>query len=291
MVSVDHTGKIPPQASRAEQMRQGASSTLPLMIACIVLAIGLLVSFGLSRHAHDNYQNELRTRFGAGSSLALAGIQNRIDDFQAVLLGMQGLFIASEHIDRSEFQRYYNNLHAQLRLPGVRALHFTRRVAAAEKAAFVAAVRRDRSLDAQGFPNFAIHPDSAGAEHFVIEYIEPFYSNRSAFGLDVGNQPPNLASFLTARDTGQISLTPPFQLLPTAQGEKGMVLRAPVYRYGVQLSSPEERRDAFVGLVGISLNADEIFRDIFAEPYLAGHCIAVYDLDARGIGADPKPAM
>ncbi len=291
MVSMDHIDKIPRQASGAEQMRRRASGTMPLMIACIVLAIGLLISVGLSRHARDNHENEVRTRFDAGSSLALAGIQNRIDDFQAVLLGMQGLFIASEHIDRREFQRYYGNLRAQLRLPGVRALHFTRRVADSEKAAFVAAVRRDRALDAQGYPDFAIHPESAGAEHFIIEYIEPLDSNRSAFGLDVGRQPSNLASFLAARDTGRISLTPPFQLVQTPQGEKGLVLRAPIYRYGVQLTSTDERRRAFVGLVGISLNAGEIFKDIFAEPYLAGHCVVVHDLDSRGTSANPAPVM
>ncbi|MCX7168681.1 MAG: EAL domain-containing protein [Rhodocyclales bacterium] len=272
-------------------MRGRASRTAPLLIACIVLAIGLSVSYALSRHAEGNFARETRTRFDAGSSLALAGIQNRIDDFQAVLLGMQGLFIASERVDRREFQRYYHNLHGQLRLPGIRALHFTRRVSDSEKAAFVAAVRHDRSVVEQGFPDFAIHPESSRAEHFVIEYIEPFDTNRRAFGLDAASQPVNLKSFLAARDTGGISFTAPFQLIQASPGEIGMVLRAPVYRYGVQLESIVQRRSAFVGLIGISLNASEIFNDIFAEPFLAGHCVVVNDVDSGGSGANPAPRL
>ncbi len=287
----DTTEKNQPQASGAGRMQRQASGAPPLLIAGTVLVIGLLLSYALSRQAESNFTSETQARFEAGSSLALAGVQRRIDEFQAVLLGMQGLFIASEHIDRREFQRYEQNLRGQLRVPGIRALHFTRRVPATDKAAFMAAVRNDRSLDASGFPDFAIHPETNRAEHFVIEYIEPFAANRRAFGLDAGSQPVNLESFIAARDTGRIRFTPPFQLIQSSLGERGLVMRAPVYRYGAQLTSIDGRRDAFIGLVGITIDAGEIFNDIFVEPFLAGHCVAIHDLDSSAVGPNPAPVL
>ncbi len=260
-----------------------------MQVACLVLALGLAISYSLWRIANANQDREARSHFEASSNMALAGIQRRVDEFETLLLGMQGLFIASERVDRREFQRYFNNLRGQLRIPGIRAVHFTRRVLEAEKAAYISSVRNDHSLSASGFPNFSIHPDSARGEYFVIEYIEPFEENQLAFGLDALSQSVNRESFLAARDSGQVSFTQPFQLVQTARGERGMVLRASVYRYGALLRTVEERRRAFVGLVGISLNANEIFRDVFATTLLEGLCVLVHDVSRDASSGTPAP--
>ena len=261
----------------------------PLRVTCVVLAVGLATSYALWRNAEDNLARESRSRFDASSSLVLAGIQRRVDDYQTLVLGMQGLFVASQHVDRPEFRRYYENLRGQMPLPGIRALHLTRRVSDSEKAAFMAAVRDDRSLDAKGFPDFAIHPDSAESEHFVIDYIEPFANNRPAFGLDVSSQPAARESLLAAGETGKTTFTQPFQLVQSAQGERGLVLRAPVYRRGAPLGSAAERHSALVALVGISLEASNILSDIFAQPFLAGLCAAVFDVSPQATNGNPAP--
>ena len=261
----------------------------PLRVTCVVLAVGLATSYALWRNAEDNLARESRSRFDASSSLVLAGIQRRVDDYQTLVLGMQGLFVASQHVDRPEFRRYYENLRGQMPLPGIRALHLTRRVSDSEKAAFMAAVRDDRSLDAKGFPDFAIHPDSAESEHFVIDYIEPFANNRPAFGLDVSSQPAARESLLAAGETGKTTFTQPFQLVQSAQGERGLVLRAPVYRRGAPLGSAAERHSALVALVGISLEASNILSDIFAQPFLAGLCAAVFDVGPQATNGNPAP--
>ena len=261
----------------------------PLRVTCVVLAAGLASSYALWRNAEDNLARESRSRFDASSSLVLAGIQRRVDDYQTLVLGMQGLFVASQHVDRPEFRRYYENLRGQMPLPGIRALHLTRRVSDSEKAAFMAAVRDDRSLDAKGFPDFAIHPDSAESEHFVIDYIEPFANNRPAFGLDVSSQPAARESLLAAGETGKTTFTQPFQLVQSAQGERGLVLRAPVYRRGAPLGSAAERHSALVALVGISLEASNILSDIFAQPFLAGLCAAVFDVGPQATNGNPAP--
>lgn len=249
----------------------------PLFGAAVVLATGLLLSLLLWHHAGKQAAQAENAQLENQVRLMLAGIQRSVDEYHSLLLGMQGLFIASEQVSRREFKRYVDNLRLHGRISGIRALHFTRQVSGHDKAAFVAAVRGDRSLTPHGYPDFSIHPDGRREAYFVIEYIEPFEENRRAFGLDSGTQPANSESFLDARDTGEIRLTPPFQIVQSRPGEAGLVLRAPVYRYGAPLSTVEERRAAFSGFVGITLEAANLFQNLSSAPSFSGLRVVIRD--------------
>lgn len=249
----------------------------PRLGAAIVLAVGLLLSLVLWQHAGKQVAQDAQTQLDHRVNLVLAGIGRNIEEFNSLLLGMQGLFLASEQVSRHEFKRYTENLRLHGRTDGVRALHFTRLVSDRDKAAFIAAVRGDRSLTPQGYPDFTVRPEGRRSEYFVIEYIEPLETNRAAFGLDSGTQPVNSESFLDARDSGEIRLTPPFNIVQNRPNEAGLVLRAPVYRYGSPQSTIEERRTALVGFVGITLNATDLFHHIFSDPSFAGLRVVIRD--------------
>ncbi len=242
----------------------------PRLGAAIVLAVGLLLSLLLWHHAGKQVARDEQAQLTNQVNLVLAGIQRSVEEYHSLLLGMQGLFIASEQVNRREFKRYVGNLQLHGRTSGIRALHFTRHVTHQDKVSFVAAVRGDRSLTPQGYPDFSIHPDGRRDEYFVIECIEPFEENRRAFGLDSGTQATNSESFLDARDSGEIRLTPPFQIVQTRAGETGLVLRAPVYRYGAPQSTIEERRAAFTGFVGITLEVSAPFPEPALGPIVQG---------------------
>ncbi|MBS3916542.1 MAG: CHASE domain-containing protein, partial [Sulfuritalea sp.] len=249
----------------------------PRLGAAIVLAIGLLLSLFLWHHAGKQVAQDAQTQLDHRVNLVLTGIERSLEEYNSLLLGMQGLFLASEQVSRREFQRYTDNLRLHGRTDGIRALHFTRLVSDRDKAAFIAAVRGDRSLEPQGYPDFAVHPGGKRSDYFVIEYIEPLETNRAAFGLDSGTQPVNNESFLDARDSGEIRLTPPFRIVQNKPGEAGLVLRAPVYRYGAPKSSIEKRRAALVGFVGITLNAADLFHQLLADPSFAGLRVVIRD--------------
>ena len=261
---------------------------MPFVTAALVLVIGCVASLAYWHHTTLQRQTEERQRFDASFAQLQTDMQRRLDELRGVVVGLQGLFLASQHIDRGEFRRYHENLSAHLRTPGVRAMHFTRRLGADERAAFVARVRSDRSLNGRGYPDFDIHPATGGSEHYVIEFIEPFEANRRAFGLDALSQPVNRESFLATRDSGRISLTAPFQLVQANSGDIGLVIRAPVYRRGAPMGNVDQRRAAFIGLAGISLDAATILSDVFAASYLDGLCIAVTDLSNDATSASAR---
>jgi diguanylate cyclase (GGDEF)-like protein/PAS domain S-box-containing protein len=268
--------------AKGRNWRRGQLHALaPMLIAALVLVVGLSISYNLWRSAEAEKAREARVRFDANASLAVAAVERRMNEYQAQLHSMQSFFVADQSFSRGKFRRYFESFSGQTRLPGIKALHFTRYVTAREKIAFVASVRNDRTLGAQGFPDFAIHPDGDRPEYFVIEYIEPLTENRVALGLDAASQAVNRQAFLAARDFNQPTITPPFQLVQAAPGELGLVMRAAVYHYGQTLATLDERRSAFIGLVGISLDAGTMFQDVFAEPYLSGLHISVHDVMAN----------
>lgn len=259
--------------------------------AALVLAAGLAVSVGLWRHAEHATAREALAHFSDRASLVLARIEQRVEEYRTLLLGMQGLFLTSEEVGRREFHRYASNLQVAGRAPGIRALHFTRHVRHEDKSRAEAAVRTDRSVDRLGYPDFSIHPEGRREEYYVIEYIEPLAENRSAFGLDVGTQVGNRESFLSARDSGQANISPPFQLAQTGPGEIGLVMRAPVYRYGWPLDSVRRRREAFLGFVGISLDPSQLFKDVFAEAVNEGMAVRVRDAGSAAPQSAPAEAQ
>jgi diguanylate cyclase (GGDEF)-like protein/PAS domain S-box-containing protein len=263
---------------------------LPLPVAGVVLALGLFISFSLWRSAESDQRREARARLDASAGLALAAIGRRLEEYQVHLHGMQGLFVADDDFNRSKFRRYCESFYGQMRLPGIKAVHFTRYVPGRDKDAFVASVRQDRTLDKAGFPDFSIHPPGDRPEYFVIDFIEPLARNLRAFGLDAASQAVNRQAFLAARDANRPTMTAPFQLVQAAAGERGLVMRAAVYRYRQPQNTVAERRAAFVGLVGISLDAADMFRDVFAEPYLNGLHIGINDILPES-GSAPHSAL
>jgi PAS domain S-box-containing protein len=257
----------------------------PLTGAGLVLAAGLVLSLLLWQHADRQLADNAERQLDHHAEMVESNLKQRLNEFESILLGMQGLYVSSKGVSRVEFHRYLDNLRLQGRTGGIRALHFTRRVAQADKAAFVAAVRGDRSLDPRGYSDFAIHPEGLRAEYFVIEFIEPFAENRPAFGLDANTQAANRASFPDARDQARTYLTPPFQLVQTGPGQLGLVLRAPVYRNGLMAGSVAERRAGLEGFVGITLEADGLLAGIMDAPALAGLRAVLRDLGPTGAEA------
>jgi len=236
-----------------------------IVAAALVLGAGLLISLGtawsLSRHLAD----EASARFEANAGIAFSQLERRLDDFRNLILGMQGLFLASEHVDRREFHRYSENLQLKQRLPGLQALSFHRFLKHKEKFAFVESVRNDRKLDPHGYPGFAIHPDGERASYVVIEYVEPMAGNEAAFGLDVAAQPPNHDALRLARDSGTFKVSEPFKIVQNPEDTPRVVMHAPVYQIGSSPNTVEERRAALKGYVVLTVDSQSAFGEYFKD--------------------------
>ncbi len=265
------------RALPAQEHKPNQGGLSPRAVAWLVLAGGILIAFLVARVTSNLQARGTQTRFDTQAEIAFVQLGKRLDDFRNLILGLQGLYIGSGHVDREEFHRYAENLNLKQRLPGLQALSYQRYVRHAEKAAFVERVRQDRSLDPHGYPSFTILPAGERPAYVVIDYIEPMAPNLSAFGFDAGTQPGNADAIRQARDTGHLQVSEPMQVVQTPGGTPRIVMRAPVYRPQAPAATVAQRREALDGFVVLTIDAHASLGEFFSKLGSEGVRIAVVD--------------
>ena len=257
--------------------------------AWVVLAIGCALSAAAAYWVARQVEQEARVKFEIDVDDAKDAIERRMQAYTQVLHGVRGLFSASELVSRDAFRRYVLSLDLDRRYPGIQVIGFNRRVPFEQKRDYETAVRRDTSLDPNGYPNFAIKPPGDRPEYFVVEYFEPMAGNEEAFGLDVGSDAVRLASVERARDSGKFVASGRVTLVRGNTRHVGFTLRLPVYRNGVPLETVAERREALVGLIGSSYRMDHVMHGALSEPLLRQIRIRIHDAGYTDSSAQSRP--
>jgi len=245
--------------------------------AYLVLGLGLVISFAAWRFTEQRVNSEVAGEFQQKTARAVETIDRRVQDSVNLLLGLQGLFSASERVGRGEFQLYLSGFHLERRYSVIRVLTYSRYLTHAERAAFEQRVRRDTSVDARGYPGFAIKPPGIRDDYVVIDYVEPMAGNEAGFGLDLAADPVRRAEIMHARDTGQPMASGPLAVVINPN-HISFALRVAVYRYGMPVQTVEQRRKAFRGMVGSVIHVDELMGSLFGTQLSNEFELAVHDV-------------
>lgn len=146
----------------------------------------------------------------------------------------------------------------------------------------VSTIATEPDMDQERFAALARHlftqdnqlNNLAAARDLVLHLIYPLAGNEQALGLDYANHPDQADSALRTKDTGEMVIAGPFDLV---QGGKGFIARLPVF-----IDQPEGRGE-FWGIVSAVINTDRLYADsgLFDLDSLA---IAISGQD--GAGAD-----
>jgi len=252
----------------------------------IVLAIGIPASILLFNLIRDAVESVARLRFERQASDAHAIIENRLHPYSALLYGLRALFASEGPVTRIRFHRYVESLDLTHRYPGFDAVNFAMYVPAKDKKRFEESVRRDRSLDSRGYPQFTIRPAGVRPEYFVIVYLEPKKVGfEFAFGLDIAANPAQVADPKViadvqryARDTGKLTASGVPIRVRTAESQyTGLAMRLAVYRNGMPIDTVEQRRGAYVGSVGAGFNIENLMKDVIDEKLLRYMRFTLYD--------------
>ncbi|ANH67955.1 CHASE domain-containing protein [Mitsuaria sp. 7] len=204
------------------------------------------------------------------------------------LKGARGT-IAALHgrVDRHAFRAYVQSRDLPREFPGVRGFGFVPRVLRADLPAFIAAERADDA------PQFAVHGfGDAAPDLYVVAHIEPLAQNYPAWGFDLGSESIRRRTIEQAIITGEASLSAPVPLVQDRAHGPGMLLLVPVFRDGADPTTPEQRRQALLGMLYAPLVAQEIlhglkeglaaapmdFRLLVDDPTIAADHPAVEDL-------------
>jgi PAS domain S-box-containing protein len=226
----------------------------------VVLAAGLVFTVSVSYRLARVAEAEDRARFQTMVQEVHASVDRRLESYTAVLRAGAGLFSADDAVKESEFRTFVKMLGLSERYPGVQGMGFSLRLKPEERAALVAARKRE------GVESFHLWPESEREEHHAIVYLEPPDArNRAGLGFDMFTEPTRRAPMERARDTGvpaasgRVTL---FQKIDPQAVQPGFLIYAPVYRTDQPSATESERKAALLGFVFSAFRTEDFFRGV-----------------------------
>ena len=239
--------------------------------AWAILAIGLAVSLFGWRSLGAEVEHAARMSFEDVALESRNAIEARLRGYSTLLHGLQGLFHASESVDRDSFSRYARSLDPANAGGQLRSMSYARYVPEGGKAVF------EKTARAQ-YPEFAVKPGGVRGEYLPVRFLEPVRLNEGSLGLDLFADTVRRASVEMARDTGLLVASAPFRLASEpGSSDAATSLRLAVYRRGAVLDSVHARRSTFDGIVSVTFRVRDLVHDIVAHHADRGLALRVRD--------------
>ncbi|MEO8717929.1 MAG: diguanylate cyclase [Burkholderiales bacterium] len=253
--------------------------------ALLVLALGLVITLASWRYTDQQVGREVEVKFRYQVTQAKETLDRHVQDNISMLIGLRGLFVASKVIERDEFRRYVAGFEIGSRYPSVRVVSFVRHVPGPQKSEFEDSVRRDRSVEPRGYPNFAIKPAGDRDQYMVVTYLEPFAGNEGAFGFDLYSEPGRRATLEYTRDWGRAIASEPIRLAANPKRQVSFALRIPIYRANLPTDTVVQRRAAFLGVVVSAVQVEVMIENYLGRQLGVDFDVVIHDLGIPEQGA------
>ena len=232
------------------------------LLAFVVLSLGIAATAASTVQVRADVNDKRNLELDLVTERTATAIQRRVDSYQEILYGLRALYAANEVVQRDQFFDYMESADLTARYPGLQALEYTRLVESGHTASFEEGVRLDTSVSLDGYPDFAVHPETTFEDRFVVDYVVPLEGNEAAFGFDLGTNLERRASVEQARDTGLPVATAGITLVQEQGEQTGFLLLLAVYENGADLDTVAGRRDSFVGLVNGVFRVGDLLNNV-----------------------------
>ena len=247
-----------------------------------VLVLGVALSVMLTAQVRQLLLQEHLQREQSLLNEVGDAIRERLALNTALLSSVNGLFQASEAVERRPFTRFVAALASgDGGLRGIQGVGFARSLRGPELPAFEARVR------AEGFPSFRVTPPGVRPRSGVIDFLEPFdWRNRRAFGFDMYSEPVRRAAMARAARTGEASLSGPVRLLQETETavQPGVLLYLPVYRAEAKPPAAAGSGRQLLGWAYSPLRTSDLISSALEavnDPALGSSRVLVYDGSSR----------
>lgn len=256
-----------------------------------MLLISLLLTALAWSYVRDTVEAQNGVRFDETVRATRAAVDRRTDDYLDAMFGARGLILASDDVERSEWEEYVKGVEPVRRLGGFQALAFAERVEPSERGDFV------RRMEEDGLPGLRPDLDPGGERsvYFPVRLAAPAdEANRDMFGRDAYVDTVNRAAMDRARDTGSPRATETTYLLTRAAPDAaadlalrpGFVVYLPVYEEGEPAGTVAERRRALTGFVVGAFRRDGLLDAVFGgglDPAIDFEVYAGQDVESSAL--------
>lgn len=252
-------------------LRRRLVVTLPL---CFTFALAV-VFFG---YASRWQQARISSVFRERTDIAGRTIEVTFAGYMDVLQTIASFYASSPEVSRRSFHVFTEPMF--LIHPGIQALEWIPRVPQNERDAYEQAARQD---GCQGFQftqsdlRGGMVREGSRAEYFPVYYMEPYKTNKEAFGFDVASSPMRYAALAEARDTGDAVATRGIRLVQEKKSQFGLLIFLPIYTRIVPHESIEQRRQTLRGYALAVFRVGDVVRSALQGTPLNGIRIRLYD--------------
>ena len=247
------------QSHRSRQRRV----FLPYLILLLGLTFTVLVYYYFSKLTYEQDQSRFQTSVQEIEDQITLRVQTSV----ALLRAGTGLFAASTSVERSEFDRFVQQIELSKNYPGIYGIGFSRRFSAKELPELEATMRQS------GVPDFHVWPqDPPRDEYHAIVYLQPQNQrNKLVMGYDMFTDPVRREAMERARDKGMPAASGRVVLIqektdPSNQ-QAGFLIYAPVYREDAEIATEADLRNALVGFVYSPFRADDFLEPVTREKH------------------------
>jgi diguanylate cyclase (GGDEF)-like protein/PAS domain S-box-containing protein len=243
------------------------------LLVGLVFFFSALATLLLWRHEQYNAETDRRTSAEYSLREIVSRLQQRMLAHEQVLRGVQGLYAASEHVGRDEFQTFVASLHLGTDFAGMDGVGPVPLVPGSQKASHEAQVRQE------GFAGYAIQPAGDRASYAPITQLEPAVpGGQRNFGFDALTDAPRRAALERSRDTGTVAVTSKLTRLQELGADvgAGFVMYLPVYPPGARTEDVASRRANLSGWVAAPIRMHELMASVYGER-IQGVDVRIFD--------------
>jgi len=264
-----------PADARARLRRLLQATLSPGVLPVLVLAGCLGATGALWQGARAHAEQELEADFHSRVRELVTNLDRRMQTYEQVLYGVQGLFASSVMVDRAEFRTYLAGQNLDAHFPGIHGVGYIALVTPERRAEHERLVRLD------GDPGYRVRPDGARAWYAPVVYLEPSGgTNRHAFGYDAASEPVRRGALEQARDSGLPAVSGRIRLVQeeVEPAQSGFLMVLPLYRHGQATGTPAARRAAIAGWVYAPFRVGDLMAGLGGRA--AALAVRIYDGDA-----------
>lgn len=248
------------------------------LLAVLVLVGALLLVFLYARSARERDARIADAEHVAQAERIATQLQERLLRYELAIRGGVSLFASVSRPTERQWQGYVDGLNLRRQFPGLMGLGYA------------------PYLRSDGLQQLQLEIRDAGAGLFVVQpvgvrdaygpilYLEPkTLDNRAAIGFDMFSEARRAAAMSAARDTAQVRLTAPVNLLQQRDrpGATGLLMYAPVYAGGYAPPSAAARRASFSGWVYAPFAVDAFIAGA-AGTQAPAYSLRILDVDEGG---------
>ena len=255
--------------------------------------LSTLVGSSLYVMTQHSIENNAHERFTNHARYAQSVITVRIKSYTDLLRATSSMVRSTDVMSHRKFHEYVRGLDLGKNFPAVDAFNFAVYLTDAQREPFVEELRREMQRYVNTGIPLDITPPGRRDSYLVVSYIEPDQSSPGHYGTDLMANRYFSRQLAEARDRGTVyaSGTPIPPLSRPNDSHLGM--RIPVYGFGSELDTPEQRRAAFVGSLGIAFSLPKLLYGIMDEIPIPGLRMTLTDIgpgmDANGLDTHGRP--